>query len=259
MPKTPSFFWYELMTSYIDVARDFYAGVVGWHPEPWPANDMSGRPYIVMNSAERGVAGIMNLPDGARGMPPAWVGYIYSADTDASANALKKAGGMVHRGPANIPDVGRFAVVSDPQGAMFMFLKPEGPDQPEIPMDTQGHIGWHDLYTDDWQAAFDFYSDQFGWTRDEAMDMGPMGTYQIFAVDGVPVGGMMNKSDKSAPNGWLFYTNVPDIDAAVKKTRDRGGKTLMEPMEVPGGQWVAQCLDPQGARFAMVAPGRAGA
>ena len=126
--KIPSFFWYELMTTDIEAAREFYADVVGWRPESFQSSDLSGRPYIVMNAGDRGVGGIMKLPDdaAASGMPPAWLGYIYSADTDASVEALKKAGGKVHRAPEDIPDVGRFAVVADPQGAMFMFLHPNG-------------------------------------------------------------------------------------------------------------------------------------
>ena len=116
----------------IHAARDFYAGVVGWRPEAWDGTDMSGNPYIVMNAGERGVAGIMALPNEAKatGMPPAWLGYIHAANTDASCAALLRAGGAVHRAPDDIPNVGRFAVVADPQGATFMLLHPNGPDQP---------------------------------------------------------------------------------------------------------------------------------
>ena len=117
--------------------------------------------YIVVNSAERGVGGLMTMPEDAAkmGMPPAWLGYIHTRDVDASTKALKAAGGAVHREPDDIPGVGRFAVVADPQGAAFMFLQPNGPDQPVVPATTPGHVGWHELYAADWQAAFDFYSE----------------------------------------------------------------------------------------------------
>lgn len=256
--RTPAFFWYELMTTDIEAARDFYAGVVGWRPESFQGSDLSGRPYIVMNAGDRGIGGIMGLPDdaAASGMPPAWLGYIYSADTDASVEALTKAGGHVHRAPEDIPDVGRFAVVADPQGATFMFLHPNGPDMPDVPAGTPGHVGWHELFTTDWRKAFDFYAGQFGWTMGQPFDMGPMGTYQLFAAGGADIGGMMNKPEQIPVPVWQFYFNVAGIDAAANKVTEGGGNILMGPMEVPGGGWIVQCQDPQGAHFALTAPVR---
>lgn len=250
-----SFFWYELMTNDLDAAEAFYTAVVGWKPQAF--NNATGNSrYVVMNAGERGVGGLMMLPEDARQMPPAWIGYIFTRNVDASTKAVKEAGGAIHREPSDIPDVGRFSVVADPQGAMFNFLQPNGPDQPPVPMTTPGHIGWHELYTTDWQAAFDFYSGQFGWTKGDAMDMGSMGTYQLFAVDGGSTGGMMNKPEQMPIPAWLFYFNVEGIDAAAKRVTDKGGTILMGPMEVPGGQWIIQCRDPEGAYFALVAPGR---
>ncbi len=258
MARTPFFFWYELMTTDVEAARKFYEAVIGWKGQAWDGADMSGRPYIVMNIPERGIAGIMNLPESAAqsGMPPAWVGYIYSSDVDASAKSLQQAGGTLHRGPENIPGVGRFAVVADPQGAMFMFLKPDGPDQPPLPPETPGNIGWHELYTSDLEAGFAFYADQFGWQKDETFDMGEMGPYQLFRIETgkEAVGAMMAKPPHVPVSAWQFTFNVPDIDAAVTAARDNGGKIAMEPMEVPGGQWAALCQDPQGAVFGVVAP-----
>jgi len=255
MPK--SFFWYELMTTDLDAAEAFYSAVIGWKPQPFePAPGMPR--YIVMNADTRGVAGLMTLPDSAArmGMPPAWLGYIHTKDIDASVRLLKQAGGAVHREPDDIPTVGRFAVVADPQGAMFMFLQPNAPDQPTVPMTTPGHAGWHELFTTDWQQAFDFYSGQFGWTKGEPFDMGEMGLYQIFNVDGEPTGGMMNKPAQMPAPAWQFYFNVPAIDAAAGRVTGHGGRLLMGPMQVPGGQWIVQCQDPQGAHFALVAPER---
>lgn len=255
MPK--SFFWYELMTTDMDAAKDFYADVVGWRPEAWGGSGTP--PYTVMYAGERGVGGIMTIPDEAKqtGMPPAWLGYIHADDVDAQTEAVKKAGGTVHRAPDDIPGVGRFSVVADPQGAVFMLLKPDGPDQPPIAPNTPGHIGWHELYTTDWQKAFDFYSGQFGWAKGDPFDMGPMGTYQLFSADGgEPVGGMMNKPEQMPVPAWQFYFTVPAIDAAAKRVTDKGGTVLMGPMEVPNGSWIVQCQDPQGAHFALVAAGR---
>ncbi|MDX8538368.1 VOC family protein [Mesorhizobium abyssinicae] len=259
MPKSPMpFFWYELMTTDLDAAEAFYTAVVGWKGQPFDTSPGMPR-YIVMNVSERGVAGLMTLPEDAAkmGMPPAWLGYIHSKDADGATASLKDAGGTVHRAPDDIPGVGRFAVVADPQGATFMFLQPNQPDQPPVPARTPGHIGWHELYTTDWKAAFDFYAEQFGWTKAGDFDMGPaMGTYQVFAFGGEPVGGMMNMPEQIPVPVWQFYFNVAAIDAAAKRVTDNGGKVIMGPMEVPGGDWIVQCTDPQGAHFALIAPMR---
>lgn len=257
MAKSPtSFFWYELMTTDLDAASDFYAAIVGWRPQDFPGDPAMPR-YVVMNAGERGVGGIMKIPvEAGPDMHPAWVGYIHASDTDAATEAVGQAGGTICRAPDDIPGVGRFSVVADPQGAVFNFLQPNGPDQPPVPMTTPGHVGWHELYTTDWRKAFAFYSGQFGWTKDREFDMGEMGIYQIFAVDGETKGGMMDKP-KQIPNAaWLFYFNVPSIDTAAAIVADRGGKVLTGPTEVPGGSWIVQCQDPQGAHFALVAPRR---
>jgi predicted enzyme related to lactoylglutathione lyase len=135
-------------------------------------------------------------------------------------------------------------------------LHPDGPDQPPIDPGTVGHVGWHELYTTDWKAAMAFYSGQYGWKQERAVDMGEMGTYAVFSVDGQQAGGMMNKPSQIPVPVWQFYFTVEAIDAAAKRVADAGGMVLMGPMEVPNGDWVAQCQDPQGAHFALTAARR---
>ena len=165
-----SFFWYELMTPDTKAAEAFYTSVVGWTAAPFAGGD-----YTVLSAADQGVGGIMAAP---QGVPPHWIGYIHAADTDAAAAAVEKAGGKVHKAPWDIPTVGRAAAVSDPQGAGYMLMtpSPQG-ERPKIAPNTPGHIGWHELHTSDWEKAWDFYSGQYGWAKDHAMDMGAMVTY----------------------------------------------------------------------------------
>lgn len=249
-----NFIWYELMTPDLQAAQAFYSNVVGWTPKNWGGPDM---PYVLMNVGEVGVAGLMNIPDEAKatGQPPAWVGYIFSPDVDKQTEAVRKAGGAVHREPDDIPEIGRFSVVADPQGATFMLMTP-APRQapPELAPATPGRVGWHELYTTDWQAATDFYASQFGWTKDQSMEMGEMGTYQVFAVDGKQTGGIMNKPPQVPVPAWLFYFNVDDINAATERVKAAGGTVMFGPMEVPGGSWIIQAQDPQGAVFALMRP-----
>ncbi len=256
MPTSPhTFVWYELMTTDMDAAEAFYGAVVGWTPQSIPQPDMR---YTVMKAGDRMAAGVMALPPEAReaGARPGWVGYVGTDDADASTRKVREAGGMVHREPADIPDIGRFSVVADPQGAMFMLFQPMGGDNSPAPAGTPGHVGWHELYAADWPSAFDFYAGQFGWTKGRAMDMGPMGTYQLFAAGGDAIGGMMNKPDVIPVPVWLYYFNVEAIDAAAARVTAGGGQVINGPHEVPGGAWIIQCMDPQGAMFALVAPRR---
>jgi len=257
MPSSRNnFVWYDLMTTDTKAAEAFYSSVVGWGAE---SAGMSDRSYTILSAQETPVGGLMPIPPEAvgAGAKPMWSGYVGVNDVDAFAKRVVEAGGTVHSGPEDIPDVGRFAVVADPYGASFMLFKGSTDAQPQAPAPgTPGHIGWHELYTGDWQKAFAFYSGLFGWTKIDAMDMGPMGVYQIFATDSEPAGGMMNKPPEIPAPAWLYYFNVDDIDAAAARVKDNRGKVLNGPMEVPGGSWIIQGSDPQGAIFALVGPRR---
>ncbi len=250
------FVWYELMTTDASAATRFYSTVIGWQTAD---AGMPGMAYTLLSAGATQVAGLMALPDEARqaGAPPAWTGYVEVDDVDACAQRLQQAGGTLCRPAEDIPGVGRFAVVADPHGAVFCLYKDRAGAAPWAPSGgTPGTVGWHELYCNDLDSAWAFYSTLFGWTKDTAIDMGEMGTYQLFAVAGTAIGGMMKRPPQMPVAAWLYYFNVDAIDAAAARATAAGGQVLNGPMEVPGGSWIVQCMDPQGAMFAMVAPGR---
>lgn len=250
------FVWYELMTSDAAAATRFYQSVVGWEAKD---SGMPGGDYTILSVGGTGIGGLMTLPPEARanGVPPCWTGYVGVDDVDACVQGVTAAGGKLLREPEDIPGIGRFAVVADPYGAGFVLFTDSSGEMP-APADpaTPGYIGWHELQAGDGVGAFAFYSALFGWTKAEAMDMGPQGVYQLFSTGGDPVGGMMTKMPEVPQPFWLYYINVATLDAAVTRVTDGGGKVLVGPMEVPGGSWIVNCLDPQGAVFALVAPRR---
>ncbi len=250
------FVWYELLTTDPTGAAAFYHEVVGWNAQP---SGMSGMDYTMLLAGEQAVGGLMQMPPQAGGMPPLWFGYVGVDDVDAAAESLVAAGGAVHRAPWTIEGVGRLAVVADPHGAVFNLVHSDMM-QPSASM-APGHIGWHELQAGELEPAFTFYADQFGWTRDQALDMSPMGIYQMFrspgAASGMPTGGMMTRLPQVPHPFWLYYFAVPDIDAAVARVQAAGGEVMNGPMEVPGGAWILQGRDPQGAIFALVAPPKA--
>lgn len=248
MAKAGGFFWYDLMTSDVPAALKFYKAVVGWNDQPFPGSAIG---YVVLKAGDTGIGGIMPLPNDH--MPPCWQGYIKATDTDAQAKEAVAAGGKIMRGPEDIPgNVGRFCVIVDPTGAAYMLLQPNGPEQPEPAAMTPGHIGWNEYIGDDHKKAFAYYSKLYGWTKGQAIDMGEMGVYQLVAQDGVETTGMMDRPPHIPMSYWGFYFVVEGIDAASKRITDNGGTIVMGPMEVPGGQWVVNGKDPQGAHFGLV-------
>ncbi|MGH7572889.1 MAG: VOC family protein, partial [Gemmatimonadota bacterium] len=199
------------------------------------------------------IGGVMELPQEAcdQGAPPHWTAYVAVDDVDATAKKAGKLGGKVVVEPRDIPDVGRFAILHDPQGASIAIYRSEQ-ETPPAGEPQVGQFSWHELATTDHEAALAFYSELFGWKKTDAVDMGEMGTYQMYNKGDRMLGGMFNKSgDMPGPPAWLYYTRVEDIDETVEKVRAKGGQVMNGPMEVPGGDRIAQCMDPQGAVFAV--------
>jgi predicted enzyme related to lactoylglutathione lyase len=161
-------------------------------------------------------------------------------------------GGRVHKQPEDIPTVGRFAVVQDPFGASFAIFTPKPPaGSPEPKKGPIGDFSWFELYTPNPEGAWKFYQTLFGWEKTSAMDMGEMGVYQMFGRGGgIPNGGIMTPPP-GAPAAWMPYAMVKDAKAAAATATANGGKIVNGPMEVPGGDWIATGMDPQGAMFSV--------
>lgn len=243
------FVWHELMASDPKSATPFYAKVVGWKPQAYDKDPS----YTLMMTNKRPMAGAMALPEQAKSMgtPPNWLTYIGTSNVDATARQAAELGAKVLRQPSDIPEIGRFAVIQDPQGAVFAAFTPKGAP----PTDAKpglGDFSWHELITTDWPKAFDFYQELFGWEKTESMEMGPGSTYQMYGWKGSTLGGMFNKpAEMPGPPMWLPYALVPDSKRAAETVKTLGGKIINGPMEVPGGDWIAQGIDPQGAMFAV--------
>ena len=249
-----SFVWYELLTPQPEPAEAFYKNVFGWGIQD---SGMPGQRYTLLTVGGIPIGGLMGKPTGLNAKP-GWMGYLGVPDVDAYSERVKQAGGTVHRAADTIPGVGRFAVVADPQEAVFVLFEPlSEQQQPQRPAPgAPGSPAWHELSAADWQSDFAFYSNLFGWSKTDAMDMGPSGVYQMFAAGAGAIGGMMTRMDPSQPTGWLFYFHVDEIEAAIARVKQHGGTILHGPAAVPGGQQIAVCLDPQGAGFGMATPSK---
>jgi hypothetical protein len=244
--------WHDLMTTERDAAVDFYGGITGWGTMPFEGGD--GGDYLMWTVGEQPIGGVMTLPKeaAASGAPPHWIAYVATDDIDGAVAKVVESGGNVRVPPTVIPTVGRFAVCSDPQGAIFALFEAEA-DAPGHDGDPKsGEFSWHELVTTDYRAAFDFYSTLFGWEKMDEMDMGPAGIYLLYGRNGRQLGGMFNKMpDMPMPPMWIEYAMVDDVDQASDKVKSAGGQILNGPMDVPGGDRIVQCMDPQGAMIAL--------
>src|SRR5260370_36011838 len=244
------FGWSELMVADIEAGKVFYGDVVGWGKED---ASMPGRAYPLFTAGGTSVSGLMALPEDARksGLRPSWLGYVGVSDVDAAADRIKELGGAVHVPPKDIPNISRFSIAVDPQMATIALFKwlEGGQEQPPT-LDAPGRVGWHELLAADWEKAWAFYRELFGWQKAEAY-MGPVGTYQLFSAGGETIGGMFTKPAME-PGAFLpYYFNVGDIDVAMKRVKAGRGQILIGPVEVLGNRWIVRCHDTTGANFAL--------
>lgn len=248
MPEEKSrgrFVWFDVMTTDLEGAKRFYGELLGWGTSVWEGPE----PYTMWTRGETPLGGVVKLPGEAvaGGSGPHWLAYVTVPDADAAAARARELGAKILVAPEDIPGVGRFTVFQDPQGASLSAIALD--QEPPESAPAAGDLSWHELATTDRVAAFNFYSGLFGWEETESFDMGPDGLYQMYGRAGRTLGGIY-QSEKLGP-AWLHYVRVDDVDRAAEKVRQLGGQVATQPMEVPGGDRIAVCLDPQGARFAV--------
>jgi predicted enzyme related to lactoylglutathione lyase len=252
-PNPPGdFIWYELMTTDAEDAKAFYDAVVGWDIGEG-AEEYQG--YRMINRSDGKFAGgVLPLTDemAQHGARPTWLGYVNVANVDDAVAAIEKAGGKALMPPFDIPNVGRIAMVADPQGAPFYIMKPIPPAGQEkqasdvFSPDQPQRVSWNELSTSDPAAARKFYGEQFGWGSDDFMDMGEMGDNH-----GVRLGALSGVSQGQQPK-WRYYFRVPSVSAAKATAEEKGGTIHMGPHQVPTGDYIIIGTDPQGAEFALV-------
>lgn len=246
-----SFVWYELLTTDMAAARAFYGRVLGWETSEASTPKLT---YNLFTAANVSLGGLMELPEeGLRsGATPRWIGYVGVDDIEASASRIRRLGGSIYV-PPTTTNIGRISVVADPQTASLGLVMGLTVSQqaPRARPGELGHVVWHELLAADWQKAFTFYSEVFGWERvDSETDLA--GTYQLLSAGGQIIGGVFNKRALEPIPFWLYYFNVDDIDSAAERVRAGSGRIFEGPLELPDGSWIVRCVDPQGAMFALL-------
>jgi len=244
------FVWYELITTDMEAGQAFYTKVLGWGTRD---GSMPGMSYTLFMLGGVPVAGMMMLSQQARtmGAKPTWTGHVAVDDVDAVVEKVRRLGGAVHIPPTDGPNGARFSIIADPQSATLFLVNGHGLGQEQMgELDKTGRVGWHELLAADREEAFAFYRELFGWEK-ATDDAGTKGAYQVFSARGPAIGGMFTKPVAVPVPFWLYYFNVGDIDMALKRVNAAGGQVLEGPIELPGGSFIARCIDPLGAMFAL--------
>lgn len=258
------FVWYELMTSDADAAQQFYGGLISWTFEK---AGMEHVDYRMFKAGDAQIGGLLQLtPEMVEhGARPCWVGYIQVDDVPAAVASAKEAGASVLMEGGEVPGVGPFAMLHDAEGAMFYVINDQSGEASEAFSTHEprnGHCAWNELLAGDVGAATSFYGSQFGWVVAESMDMGPMGQYDMLkngADRDFMFGGLMVRPPAMPVSMWTFYFRVPEIDAAVEYVKANGGDVINGPMEIPGGEFIINGIDPQGAMFSVIGAGKSAA
>jgi len=247
--KNGTFVWHELVTKDAKGAMAFYGEVVGWKTQPFG----DGGEYTMWVGSQGPMGGVIEMPKEmeAMGAPPHWFGHVQVADVDATVALAKKMGGKVIKEPEDIPTVGRFGLIADPQGATLSVFTPST-EMASHDASKDGEFCWNELVTSDSTAAFAFYSALFGWKVREELDMGAMGKYLTYGVDETAIGGFMNvPPGATMPPSWIYYIEISNLDAAIGRATGLSAKVIFGPSEIPGGGRIAQLLDPRGVLFAL--------
>lgn len=239
------FVWHDLMTPNPAGAHEFYGKTVGWKQQAWDQD-----PSYQMFAAPSGpIGGSIE----ARAQTPHWLAYIGTPDLDAAVATATSLGARVLHPAESLPNGGRYASLADPQGAVFGVYSSNADLGPET-APKLGEFSWHELATSVAPGvAFPFYAELFGWDEITQYDMGPMGLYLIFGRNGRQLGGIYDQSAQGKPGSayWLGYVSVDDLEGAVERAKGARGSVLTGPMDVPGGDRIAQLMDPHGAFFAL--------
>ncbi len=236
------FVWHEQVSLEPKQAQDFYTQLFGWESEVFKPGEVD---YTMISSGGQTHGGFGKAMEGAP--PPHWLSHVRVESVDETVEKAKSAGGKLAAGPYEMGEVGRIAILADPQGAYISAYQPEqeGPA-------PEGVFVWDELGTTDADDAQRFYQAVFDWTT---TDMGAdYGGYRVFNRGDTGIAGLMSLPDASLPAHWQPYVAVDDPDRTTAKAKDLGASVLMEPMDVPEVGRLAVLRDPQGATFGIIKP-----
>lgn len=237
--------WVELGTTDPAAAGTFYQHLVGWDAHELPM-DWGTYTLLQQNGHDMGGVYVLTEEQEAQGVPPHWLLYTAVEDVDTTVDAARSKGGTVVAEPMDVPNVGRMAVLQDPEGATFAVMQLT--EHPGLgAKDVPNSLCWTELSSRDPEGAAAFYRALFGW--DARVQETPGGPYTLFSLGGTDVGGVvhMNEDWGDMPAAWMPYFGIADLESALRTVAEQGGTAATEPIEAPGVGRFAVVQDPQGA------------
>jgi uncharacterized protein len=244
-----TFSWADLATTDQNAAKQFYGALFGWEAIDSPVGE--GVVYSMMMIGGKPVAGIGPQPEPQRqaGAPPAWNSYVTVESADQAVDRAKDLGATVPAAPFDVMDVGRMAVIQDPQGAFFMVWEPKQHIGASL-VNQRGALSWNELASPDMDASAGFYRELLEW-KTEPFEGSGMPYLVIQTAAGGGNGGIRPVMENEPPY-WLVYFGSDDIDADLAQATELGATKLADAMDIGVGK-VAVLQDPQGAVFALYA------
>lgn len=228
--------WHELVAPDVERAEVFYSELFRWTLRVWRPGIHD---YAMIHSGGADHGGFLKQDDA-----PHWLVYVEVPDADAVAARVEELGGRIVTGPIELPGVGRYVVVADPQGAEIAAIAVE--EQAALP---GGVFAWDELLTEDPAAARGFYGKLFGWTVEESSP-----SCSHFLAAGATVAGLQRKPEEAPASTWLSYLRVDDVAAAVERAERLGALTTVRPTRIDGVGSCAVLIDAVGAPFGLLEP-----
>lgn len=244
---TPS--WADLMAHDGQKAKDFYTGLFGWTYDDHPVD--GSMVYTMYSHQGQAVCASAEPGPGQENLPPHWSVYVTVDDLDAALERARAAGGTVIAEPFDVLEVGRMAVIQDPQGAYLRLWFPKAHAGASVMMEP-GALCWFELATNDTEGAKAFYSATL--QLDAIPDPGAAFPYTLLTRGEEHVAGIMEIGADwgPVPPNWGVYFGVNDLEAAVAKAQELGGGVIVEPTDIADFARFSVLRDSEGAVFSVI-------
>ena len=241
--------WADLLAHDARKAKDFYTGLFGWTYDDHPVDGTMV--YTMYSHQGQGVCASAERGPGQENLPPHWSVYVTVDDLDAALARATAAGGTVVFQPCDVLDVGRMAIIQDPQGAYLRLWYPLKHAGASL-INEPGALSWFELATTDASAAAAFYETVLGVTAEK--DPETEFDYTMLKVGDRPAAGIIEIGADwgPVPPNWGVYFGVNDVDATTARARELGGSVVVEPGDIGDFLRFAVLRDSEGAVFSVI-------